>query len=359
MNIKEVASRFSFDGELTIVEEFGSGHINSTYIADCGEKKYVIQKINTNVFKDANALMDNVFSVTQYLRGEILKCGGDAERQTLNFIKTKDSLKYFKTPDGECYRAYVYVKDSVCYDTADTPELFGVSGAAFGRFQRMLGSFTADTLKETIPHFHDTPWRFENEFLPSLENAEKTRLNNAMTEIELVKERSEDMKKITDLIKIGDIPLRVTHNDTKLNNILFDKKTGESLAVIDLDTVMPGSALYDFGDSIRFGASTAAEDEKNLSRVEMSLDYFRAYAKGFLSEAGDILTQAEKDNLAFSAKLLTLECAMRFLTDYLNGDVYFKTDYPEHNLVRAKNQLKLVSDMENKMEIMKNIIKSC
>ncbi len=358
MDIKNIVTQFRFEGEFRNVEEFGSGHINSTYIADFGEKRYVIQKINTNVFKNPDALMDNVFSVTRYLKNIIIENGGEPERETLKFIRTNEGKEYLKTPDGECYRAYIFVDNSICYDSADTPEMFKKSGAAFGQFQKLLSAFPADTLFETIPHFHDTFYRFENEFLVSLENADESRKENAKAEIDFIISRKGEMKRITDLLENNRIPVRVTHNDTKLNNVLFDKNTGDCLAVIDLDTVMPGSALYDFGDSIRFGASTAAEDEKDLSKVEMSLDYFKAYAEGYLSEAGDTLNSCEKDNLAFSAKLITLECGMRFLTDYLNGNVYFKVDYPEHNLIRAKNQLKLVSDMENKMSKMEEIVNS-
>ncbi|MBQ7740559.1 MAG: aminoglycoside phosphotransferase family protein [Eubacterium sp.] len=358
MDIKDIISQFRFEGELKSVKEFGSGHINSTYIADFGEKRYVIQKINTSVFKKPDELMTNVFSVTRFLKNLIIENGGEPERETLKFIRTGEGKEYLKTTDGECYRAYIFVDNSICHNSADTPEMFKKSGAAFGRFQSQLGDFPADTLFETIPHFHDTPWRYHNEFEPAVMSDKCGRAKNCKNEIAFVKEREGKLYRITDALDIGDIPLRVTHNDTKLNNILFDENTGESLAVIDLDTVMPGSALYDFGDSIRFGASTAAEDEKDLSKVEINLDYFKAYADGYLSEAGNSLTDKEKELLAYSAWLITLECGMRFLTDYLNGDVYFKTDYPEHNLIRARNQLKLVSDMENKMNEMKKIIKS-
>lgn len=358
MNIIEITENFEFEGGLSGIHEFGSGHINKTYIADFTERKYVIQKINTSVFKNPEGLMKNVFAVTDYLREVIAKNGGDPERETLHFIKTKGGDDYFVTPDGECWRAYVFVKDSVSYDFADTPELFGKSGAAFGKFQKMLAGFPADTLIETIPNFHNTEWRFENEFLPSVFSAGDEKLSECEDDIEFVTSRRGDMEVLTTLSALGRLPLRVTHNDTKLNNVMFDENTGECVCVIDLDTVMPGLALYDFGDSIRFGASTAAEDEKNLDRVSLDLDYFTAYAKGFLSEAGDTLTETEKQNLAFSAKIMTLECGMRFLTDYLNGNVYFKTDYEKHNLVRARNQFKLVEDIENKLDEMNKIIAS-
>ncbi len=358
MDIREIVKNFDFDGELLDVREFGSGHINRTFIAEYTDNRYVVQKINTTVFKNPDELMQNVFAVTDYLREVIEANGGDSERETLHFIKTLDGDNYFKTPDGECWRAYVFVKDSVCYDSADTPELFGKSGAAFGRFQKMLADFPAKTLHETIPNFHNTPWRFENEFLPSLFAADDALLTECEDDIEFVTSRRSDMEVFTVLQESGALPLRVTHNDTKLNNVMFDKKTGECVCVIDLDTVMPGLALYDFGDSIRFGASTAAEDESNLEKVSLDLDYFRAYAEGYLSEAGETLSYREKKQLAYSAKLMTLECGMRFLTDYLNGNIYFKTDYGKQNLVRARNQFKLVLDIESKLDEMNKIVMS-
>lgn len=353
VSMNEVVKNFDFEGEFLSLKEFGSGHINKTYIADFGNNKYVIQRVNNDVFKHIDELMENVFAVTEYLRDVIRVNGGDPERETLHYIKTKNGENYLKAPDGGYYRAYVFVKDSIGFDSADTPELFGRSGAAFGRFQKMLKDFDADSLYETIPNFHNTFWRYENEFLPAVKSAPKEKLEECKEEIDFVNSQKDDMKRLTEL----DIPLRVTHNDTKLNNVMFDKNTGECVCVIDLDTVMPGLALYDFGDSIRFGASTAAEDETDLSRVKIDLDYFKAYAEGFLSEAGDALTDLEKSQLAFASKLMTLECGMRFLTDYLNGDVYFRTDYDKHNLDRARNQFRLVKDMDKKMSRMEEIIK--
>lgn len=361
-DLKRVIDSFRFKGDFVSVKEFGSGHINKTYIVtfdDAGkETKYVLQQVNDNVFKNVDELMKNVFSVTSYLRGIIKGYGGDADRETLHYIKTKDDQRYYKNDDGSFYRAYIFVKDSKSYNTADTPEIFKSSGQAFGKFQRLLADFKVDQLTETIPHFHDTSWRYQNEFLPAISKDAAGRVAECSDEIEFVKSYASQMSKLTDMIDSGDLPLRVTHNDTKLNNVMFDEFTNECVCVIDLDTVMPGLALYDFGDSIRFGASTAEEDEADLSKVEMSLDYFKAYAEGFLSEAGSAFNQAEKDNLAFASLLMTLECGMRFLTDYINGDVYFKVHFPEHNLVRARNQFKLVADMDSKMSQMEEIIKN-
>lgn len=356
MDIIEVCNQFNFDGDFVSVKEFGSGHINKTYIAEYTNQKYIVQKINNNVFKNVDDLMNNVFAVTSYLRKEIKKNGGDPDRETLHYQKTSDGKKYFF--DGESYyRAYIFVKDSVSYDSVDCAETFESSGVAFGRFQKMLSDFDASSLAEIIPNFHNTAWRYDNEFLPAIENNVAGRKDSCLDLIAEYKNRHSDMSKLVDMVDRNELPMRVTHNDTKLNNVMFDANTGKCICVIDLDTVMPGLALYDFGDSIRFGASTAPEDEKDLSKVEVDIDYFAAYARGFLSEAGETLTDNEKANLAFSAKLMTLECGMRFLTDYLNGDTYFRTDYPEHNLDRAKNQMKLVQDMEQKMDRMEEIIK--
>lgn len=360
--LDEVLQQFDFKGNLVSCKLFGSGHINTTFLAvydDNGaEWKYVVQKVNPNVFKDIDRLMENIFSVTSYLRKEIRKYGGDENRETLHFIKTKSGGKYYKASNGDFYRAYVFVTDSVSYNSVDSAELFGQSGVAFGKFQRLLSDFPADTLYETIPNFHNTQYRYENEFLPAVEKDIAGRVLECPEEIEFVNSRKDYCPRLVDLVKDCKLPIRVTHNDTKLNNVMFDAHSTKAICVIDLDTVMPGLALYDFGDSIRFGANTAEEDEKDLDKVSIDLDYFKAYVQGFLSEAGNSLTQCEKDNLAFSALLMTFECGMRFLTDYLNGDTYFKIDYPEHNLVRARNQFTLVADMEKHMDEMENIIKS-
>lgn len=357
MTIEQVAQKFDYIGQVVSVQEFGSGHINKTYIVICNdngaEHKYVLQQVNDNVFKNVDELMNNVFAVTSYLQDVIRANGGNPDRETLHYIKTLDGEKCFLSEDNSFFRSYIFVADSVSYNIVDSADVFKSSGVAFGRFQRMLDGFDASTLAETIPHFHDTVWRYENEFLPAISNDASSRLDTCIKEVEAYKSYADEMGRLTSL----NLPLRVTHNDTKLNNVMFDSHTNECVCVIDLDTVMPGLALYDFGDSIRFGASTALEDEADLTKVEMNLDYFKAYAEGFLSEAGSALTQEEKDNLAFSAKLMTLECGMRFLTDYINGDTYFRTAYPEHNLVRARNQLKLVQDMDKKMPVMEQIIR--
>lgn len=361
-NLLHILESFNFKGDLIECKIFGSGHINTTYIAtynDNGtEKKYIVQKVNTNVFKNIDALMDNVFAVTSFLREKIKENGGNPNRETLHYIKTNSGDKYYRDSNGDCYRAYRFVDKSKSCDSVDSPEIFEKSGIAFGRFQKYLSDFPATTLNETIPNFHNTIWRFENEFIPALEADIQDRAKECKDEIEFVIQRRNDCSKLVNLIESGELPIRVTHNDTKLNNVMFDEDTDDAICVIDLDTVMPGLALYDFGDSIRFGANTCAEDEKDVSKVAINLDYFEAYARGFLSEAGKSFNQCEIDNLAFSAKLMTFECGMRFLTDYLNGDTYFKIHYPQHNLDRARNQFALVKDMEDKMDKMEEIVRN-
>lgn len=361
-NIKDIINQFDYDGSQLDCRVFGSGHINTTYLLTFDDggiaRKYVLQQVNPHVFKNIDSLMENIFKVTSYLRSEIRKNGGDENREALHYIKTRDGKKYYVASDGSYYRSYVFVENSVTYNTVENPQLFKASGIAFGRFQSLLSDFPADSLVETIPDFHNTEKRYNTEFLPALEADAKGRAAECKAEIEFIKARKDYCSRLVDLQAQGAIPTRVTHNDTKLNNVLFDKDSGKAICVIDLDTVMPGLALYDFGDSIRFGANTAAEDEADLSRVSVNLENFKAYAEGFLSEAGNSLNETEKTNLAFASLIMTFECGMRFLTDYLNGDVYFKTNYPEHNLVRAKNQLALVADMEKHLAEMEEIINS-
>lgn len=359
-DIKNIFDKFKFRGELISFKPFGSGHINSTYIAEYNEngkiRSYIIQKVNTNVFKNIDDLMGNVFAVTSFLREKIKNEGGNPHRETLHYIKTADGDLYYRDENNNCYRAYRFVDNSKCLESVDCPAVFEKSGVVFGKFQKYLADFPASTLKEIIPNFHNTAWRFENEFLLAVEVDSEDRVKECKKEIEFVLKHRNICSRLTDLADKGEIPVRVTHNDTKLNNVLFDNDTDDAICVIDLDTVMPGLALYDFGDSIRFGANTCAEDEKDVSKVAVNLEYFEAYARGFLSQAGGSLCQTEKDNLAFSALLMTFECGMRFLTDFLNGDTYFKTSYDRHNLVRAENQFALVSDMEKHMDEMEKII---
>lgn len=250
---------------------------------------------------------------------------------------------------------YNFVTGTYSLNVISSPKVFKNAAIAFGEFQKELADFPVDSIVETIPNFHNTISRFRD-FVEAVCNNASGRKDLAQKEIDFVFERGKDCMTLVNLIDKGEIPLRVTHNDTKLNNVLFDEKTNKGICVVDLDTVMPGLSLYDFGDSIRFGASTAAEDETDLDKVQLSLELFKAYVEGYLESAGEILTENEIKYLPFSAKLLTLECGMRFLGDFLNGDTYFKIEYPEHNLVRARTQLKLVKEMEEKMDEMEEIV---
>ena len=360
MDIKEIISAFPDYGEVIGHKPITAGHINDTYIVEYKTQegnvvRYLLQRINTNVFKMPVELMENVMGVTSHLRKKIKENGGDPSRETLTVYPTKDGKNYYMAQDGGCWRMYNFVEDTFSISELTNPEDFKNAAISFGNFQKLLADYPIDSLHETIVNFHNTVSRF-NDFKIAFENNISGRKDQAIPEAEFVLAREKDCGVITAMLENGELPVRVTHNDTKLNNILFDNKTKKGLCVVDLDTVMPGSSLYDFGDSIRFGANTAAEDEKDLSKVSLSLEYFKAYVDGYLESAGDSLTENEIDYLPFSAKLLTLECGMRFLADFFNGDVYFKTEYPEHNLVRARTQFKLVEDIEAKFEEMKAIV---
>lgn len=353
--IDEILEAYGLKGKMTDWAMIHTGHINRTYVItlDNGEKR-LLQLINTTVFKKPLELMDNAMRVTDHVRAKIAEAGGDPARETLSVYFTVDGKNCFRDSECEYWRIYNFVDNAFSYDSIENEEIFFRAGAAFGNFQSQLADFPGDTLFETIPAFHDTYQRFLN-LKAAIEKNAAGRKDEVKAEIDFVLEREADTKVIVELIAKGDIPVRVTHNDTKLNNIMFDSETKMPICVVDLDTVMPGSALYDFGDAIRFGASTAAEDEKDLSKVSMDINLYKTYVEGYLSTAGKSLTKAEIDYLPFSAKLLTLECGIRFLTDYLDGDIYFGTAYPEHNLDRCHTQFKLVYDMEQKMDEMMRI----
>lgn len=359
MKVEEIVAQFQVDGVLKKVEPFGNGHINDTYLltteGEKGVRHYILQRMNDSIFKDLDGLMENVVAVTEYLKKIIIKNDGDPDRETINIIKTKDGKNYLRLPDGRAFRLMLFVENSVCFEKVESSQDFYDSAVAFGIFQKQLSGFPAKELHETIPDFHNTPKRFQD-FKKAVEEDVMGRAKYAKPEIEFALARESDTPAIVSLLKNGDLPLRVTHNDTKLNNILFDKDTKKALCVIDLDTVMPGSALYDFGDSIRFGASTGAEDEKDLSKVSLDLNLFDAYVNGFIEGASGHLNSTEIRMLPMGAKLMTYECGIRFLADYLEGDIYFKIHREGHNLDRARTQFKLVQDMEDKWDQMNFIV---
>jgi Ser/Thr protein kinase RdoA (MazF antagonist) len=355
-NLESIISSFPFMGQLRNIEKTNTGLINCTYILTFSdgnqEFKYVLQQINTNVFHNPDELMSNIMNVTGFLRNKIILEGRNPERETLTFLYTNNNSPYYHDKYGKFWRAYNYISNCYTCDCIDEPVKALRSGKAFGHFQKLLADYPIDNLFETIPDFHNTPVRY-TALKEAIEKSTPELTKYAEFEIEFALNREKDAHKLTDLLKSGELPLRVTHNDTKINNVLFDKITHEAFCVIDLDTVMPGLSLYDFGDSIRSSAVTSDENEKDLSKYGLSLELFNSYSEGYILEAGSALTKTEAELLPFSAKLMALECGVRFLTDYLSGDTYFKTEYPEHNLVRCKTQFKLVSDIEKNIDTMK------
>jgi Ser/Thr protein kinase RdoA (MazF antagonist) len=360
--IKEVASNFQFEGELIRMEPYGHGHINDTYlltysVGKMGCIRIILQRMNKNVFPKPVELMENIVNVTSFLHDKIIENGGDPYRETLNVIPAKDGRYYYKETENDYWRAFIFVTDAASYDVVEQPEDFYESGRAFGKFQYLLADFPVEKLHETIANFHNTKSRLAD-FKKAVADDIAGRAAGVQAEIQFVLDREKDACFFTDLIEKGELPIRVTHNDTKLNNIMIDNKTRKGICVIDLDTTMPGLALYDYGDSIRFGANTGEEDERDLSKVGLDMHLFEVYTKGFIEGCGGRLTDREIELLPMGAKIMTFECGMRFLTDYLQNDVYFKTSREGHNLDRARSQFKLVADMENKWAAMNAVISS-
>ena len=342
---KQAAESFRLEGEILSIEPYGEGHTNLTLLVITDKKRYILQKMNTKVFPNAEGLMNNICAVTEHLKSRGI--------ETLDVIPTKAGENYLR--GEECYRVYAFIENTVTYQKVTDGKVFENSGKAVGEFQNYLAQFDASVLTETIARFHDTPKRFAD-FKAALEKDAFGRSKDCKEEIEFILSHADTYGKVMEGLADGSLPLRVTHNDTKLNNILMDAETDTARAVIDLDTVMPGSMLYDFGDSIRFGASTAAEDEKDLSKVHFDIALFEAYAKGYISAVKASIAQKEKELLPYGAYLMTVECGMRFLTDYLSGDTYFATKYEGHNLVRCRTQLRLAAEMEAQFKEMSEIV---
>ncbi|MBW3091935.1 aminoglycoside phosphotransferase family protein [Bifidobacterium sp. 82T10] len=345
--LADIAARFALVGDAERIEPYGDGHINTTYLVVTDRRRYILQKMNTSIFPDTVHLMRNIELVTAFLR--------ERGQETLDIVPTRDGATWFEADDGGAWRVFDFIERTVSYNLVPNADVFRESGAAFGAFQNSLADFDASELTETIAHFHDTPHRFED-FKAAVAADASGRAATCPDEIAFYLNHAGMVATITDGLADGTIPLRVTHNDTKLNNILMDETTGKARAIIDLDTVMPGSMLYDFGDSIRFGASTALEDEPDLDKVHFSPELFRAYTEGFVGELRASITPREAELLPMGAMMMTLECGMRFLADYIAGDVYFATKYPEHNLVRSRTQIKLVQEMEARADEMRAIV---
>lgn len=360
--LRQVSAGFRFSGRCVGIVPYGNGHINDTFAVSVQSggavRRYILQRINTHVFQEPVKLMENILRVTSFLREKIRRAGGDPDRETLNLVPTLDGSSCLADAQGGYWRAYFFIENTVTLQRPGTARDFYSAGYSVGRFQLLLADFPAGELYETVPRFHDTPERVR-QFQAALAADVKNRAAAVKEEIRFVEEHELFTHTLTDLLLQKQVPLRVTHNDTKLNNILFDRDTGRGICLIDLDTVMPGLSLYDFGDSIRFGAATAEEDEPDLSKVHFDLGLFQAFTKGYLEAAGGALSGEEIRLLPVGAVMMTLECGIRFLTDYLNGDIYFKTRREKQNLDRCRTQFRLVSEMEDRRGDMERIVEQC
>lgn len=358
---KEAIDLICLEGKVVEVIPFGGGLINATFLVKTKlqneeERKYILQRINHYIFKEVEKLMDNYCRICDYLKDIVTKNNGDVTRETITVVKAKDGRSFVQDSEGNYWRTIKFIPDTITYETISCEEDFYKAGKAFGNFQNMLVNYNAELLYESIPNFHNTKERLKT-FIKAVEENKSERKDNVMDEINFILNRKDQASLLVDMLEKGELPLRVTHNDTKISNVLLDKYTKEGICVIDLDTIMPGLSLYDFGDAIRSGATFAREDEEDLNKVFVDLGLFEAFTKGFIQGVQNGLTAKEIEFLPMGAKVITLEQGMRFLTDYLDGDLYYKTSYAEHNLVRTRTQLKLVKDLEDKWEEVNNIVK--
>lgn len=360
MTIKEICASFNVAGKYVGCTELTTGNINSTYAVDfvCNgkEKKYIIQRINTNVFKNPEKVMDNIVRVTEYVRAKVEESGLSTRKFVLRaFLSKQTGLPFVIDDCGEYWRCYRFIENSITYDATDDLDIIERAGAAFGKFQRLLDGFDAQSLFISIPNFHNTKKRYENLHQAVKENA-YGRAEKVQEELSKLYSFEQEACALQQYLDEGKLPVRVTHNDTKCNNVSFDKTTGEALAVLDLDTVMPGAIAHDFGDAIRFVANTTIEDDPDIEKVALDMNKYSAFARGFVSEVKDELTDLEKETLNLGVFAMTVELAVRFLSDYISGDKYFKTKYPGHNLERARNQIALAEDIKRKNSAMREVI---
>lgn len=357
--IEESVNSFQLEGCVESCQAYGSGHINDTFLlkmkADNQITSYILQRMNHEIFTKPEELVENISSVTKFLRKKIIKLGGNPNRETLNLVAAKDGKYYYKDSIGSYWRIYLFIGNTNCFDLVRNERDFYQSAVAFGRFQNLLANYPAKTLHETIVDFHNTKSRFRA-LKTAIEADILGRAQEVRKEIDFAYTHEHIANGLVDMLEKNELPLRVTHNDTKLNNILMDAETGKALCIIDLDTVMPGLSAYDFGDSIRYGASTAAEDETDLSKVSCNMKLFEVFAKGYIEGCNHALTENEIRVLPLGALTMTYECAIRFLTDYLQGDTYFKIHREKQNLDRCRTQFKLVKDMESKWSEMNIIV---
>ena len=361
--LQDALNAFDFGGQVVGAVRYGSGHINDTFCVHTqpGEdpcRRFILQRISSAAFHHPEQVMANIVGVTSYLGKVIAEAGGDPTRETMCVYATKDGKNFYTDPEGGAWRVYPFIEDTKCLQSAETPELFAASALAFGRFQQMLKDYPADTLYETIPRFHDTEDRLAK--LKAAVAADAMgRVKDVQAELDFVTAREADCSVALQALRDGKLPLRVTHNDTKINNVLFQPNGNQAIVVIDLDTVMPGLVGHDFGDAIRFAANYVEEDSPEAEKAGVDMEVFRAFTQGFLKHTAATLTQQEVDTLALSCFALTCELATRFLDDYILGSPYFKIQYPEHNLVRARCQIALAKDMLQKLDEMDAVVHQC
>jgi Ser/Thr protein kinase RdoA (MazF antagonist) len=360
-DFKDIIQKFAFEGEFISANIHGTGHIHDTYALHFQvggtDRRYILQRINQHVFKDPEGVQKNIQLVIAHLQRKINAAGGDPQRETLNLISTRDGNSFYRTDEGDCWRSFAFIEGARTYDFVQDLDHVYSAAKAFGNFQKMLSDFPSDQLIESIPNFHQTAMRYQT-FLLAVERDILNRVRSCRPEIEFINKRGAITSILTDMLTRNELPERVTHNDTKFNNVMIDDKTGEGICIIDLDTVMPGLSLYDFGDAIRSIANDAAEDEADISKVNFNLAAYRCYSHGYLDAAAEILTSKEIELLPISAIIMTLECGMRFLTDHLQGDIYFKIHRQNQNLDRCRTQFKLIEDMEKQFTPMTEIIEN-
>lgn len=357
--IKEAIEEIDFQGTIKAVKPFGGGHINDTFLleytlSDGKEIKYILQRINNEIFTNVKELMDNYCNICSHLKEQIKLKGGDEERETITVIYTKNGKSYTKDSKGNYWRGILFISNSITMEIVESPVDFYKTGKAFGRFQKQLNSFKVEKLQEIIPNFHNTKVRYDS-LLCSVKMDKVNRVRLVQEEIKFIMDREKDTTVLIDMLSKGTLPLRVTHNDAKISNIILDKDTKEGICIVDLDTIMPGVVAYDFGDAIRSGATYATEDEVDLNKVCLELDLYEAFTKGFIEGSEGTFTKSEIESLKWGAKIITLEQGIRFLEDYLNGDEYYKIEYPDQNLNRTRTQLKLVKEIESKWDEIQKI----
>ncbi len=359
-DLKPVMAQFQVPGEFLDAQPYGSGHINDTYLVRTqtagGTVPWIVQRINHRIFRDVAGLMRNIRRVTEHLHARLAAIpGSDPSREALTIVPTREGRTHHEDPEGNFWRTYVFITGARTYDEVQSAAMARQAAFAFGRFQKLLMDLPPPPLMETIPDFHHTPSRFAR-FEAALAADCADRAAACRPEIEFALARKSMTPVLVDLMAAGSLPSRVTHNDTKINNVMIDDRDGRGICVIDLDTVMPGTVLYDFGDQVRTATGTAAEDERDLRKVRFQIEMFEALVRGYLEAARDFLVPAELEHLAFSGRLITFEIGLRFLTDYLEGDVYFKTHRPDHNLDRCRTQFEMVRQMEEQAHAMDRVV---